>query len=83
METHELVIYGILGALNALFGVLGWRWIARKGYPELGWVMLLLSLLIGFVVPLLVISLLPGRGRPVARRSLRRVLPPARMPAAR
>lgn len=57
--------------LNIAFGVAGMRWMQRKGYPESAWVILVLSICMGFVLPLLVVNFLPSRRRPVERRPLR------------
>lgn len=83
METYEIIGYSIMFGLNLLFSWLGARWIAKKGYPELKWLMFGLGIAIGFVMQLLVISFMPGKRRPVRRRSLHRKLPQARMPEAR
>lgn len=83
MEPLQLTVYAIAFVLNVFFGWLGSRWMARKGYPEYGWLIWLACILAGFVVPLIAVSLLPGRGQPVRRRSLHRQLPKARLPQPR
>jgi hypothetical protein len=83
MEPTQIVVYSIALVLNVLFGWLGSRWMAKKGYPEYGWIIWLASIVGGFIVPLIVVSILPGRGRPVKRRPLVRKLPQARMPQPR
>ncbi|MCA8916893.1 MAG: hypothetical protein KDB90_15980 [Planctomycetes bacterium] len=83
MEWVELLIYGIAFVLNVLFGWLGARWVARKGYPEWRTAVWMSSIFLGFVVPLIIISAIPGRARPVPRRNLQRRLPNARMPLPR
>lgn len=83
MTYFEIVAYPIAFGLNVLFSWLGARWIARKGYPELKWLMFGLGILIGFVLQLMVVSFMPGKRRPVPRRSLHRALPAAHMPQPR
>jgi hypothetical protein len=83
MEYFEIGAYAVLFVLNVLFSWLGARWIERKGYAEIKWLMFGLGICMGFVMQLLVISFLPGKRRPVARRSLNRTLPTARMPQPR
>jgi MFS family permease len=83
METIELVILGFALSLNVLFGWLGARWVARKGYPDWRLPVFVASLFAGFVLPLILISVLPGRRHPAPRRSLHRKLPNARMPQPR
>lgn len=83
MEPLIITIYAIAIALNIFFGWLGSRWMARKGYPELGWLIWLACIVTGFVLPLLVVSFIPGRRKPVPRRSLQRQLPKARLPERR
>lgn len=86
MELFEVIAYGVLFGLNVLFGWLGSKWVTKKGYPELGWVIWLCCIVAGFVVPLLVVSFLPGRAHRVPRRRLKRGpghLAPARMPEPR
>jgi hypothetical protein len=83
MEYFQIAVYVVALGLNVLFGWLGARWIARKGYPEMYWLMFALSVVAGFIVPLIVISILPGKARHVPRRSLNRKPPAPRMPQPR
>lgn len=84
MDYFEIGVYGVMFGLNVLFGWLGMKWMQRKGYAETAWVILVLSLVIGFVLPLLVVSFLPGRRHPAPRRNLqRRALPAANLPQPR
>lgn len=83
MEYFEIAAYAVLLVLNVLFGWLCMNWMRRKGYEDIAWLGLVMSLLTGFVVALLVVSFLPGRRQRVARRPLHRPMPRARMPQAR
>ncbi|MBK8205185.1 MAG: hypothetical protein IPK87_00200 [Planctomycetes bacterium] len=83
MAYFEIVAYSIAFGLNVLFSWLGARWIERKGYPELKWLMFVLGTLTGFVLQLMVVSFMPGKRRSVPRRSLRRAMPAPQMPVAR
>lgn len=82
MNIVEIVMLAVFLGLNVLFGFLGMRWMQRKGYPDSAWVILVLSICSGFVLPLLVVSFLPSRRRVVARRALPTAAqrPQARMP---
>ncbi len=71
MTMFEIGMLAGMAVLNLAFGVAGMRWMQRKGYPESAWVILVLSICMGFVLPLLVVNFLPSRRRPVERRPLR------------
>lgn len=83
MEYIEIAAYAVLIGLNVLFGWLCMNWMRRKGYEDIAWLGLVLSLVTGFVFALLVVSFLPGRRQRVARRPLNRAMPKPRLPQAR
>lgn len=83
MEFLPIATWGIGIFLNVLFSWLGALWIEKKGYPELKWIMFGVGIVIGFVLQLIVITFMPGKRRPVPRRSLHRKLPQARLPERR
>ncbi|MBZ0138123.1 MAG: hypothetical protein K8I27_17335 [Planctomycetes bacterium] len=83
MEYFVIGLYAAAFGLNVLFAWLGARWVARKGYPELYWLMFVIGVFAGFVMTLLVISVMPGKARRVPRRSLHRKLPAPRLPQGR